>query len=41
MRYTLNKIPIKTTNGFNINDLKIDLNLPTDFKFNKSNSNRR
>ena len=35
MRYTLNKIPIKTTNGFNINDLKIDLNLPTDFKFNK------
>ena len=35
MRYTLNKIPIRTTNGFNINDLKIDLNLPTDFKFNK------
>ena len=30
----LNQIPVKTTNNFNINNLKIDLNLPTEFSNN-------
>ena len=28
MEYILNKLPVKTTNNFKVNDLKIDLNLP-------------
>ncbi len=39
MKYILNEIPIKTTNNFNINDLKIDLNLPTNLEFKKYKSN--
>ena len=35
MKYILNKIPVKTSNSFNVNDLKIDLNLPTNLEFNK------
>lgn len=40
MKYIINKSPINTTNNFNINDLKIDLDLPNnlefhDFKINK------
>lgn len=35
----LNKIPVKTTNGFNINDLKIDLELPKEQEFKEYNSN--
>ena len=31
MSYTLNKLPVKTTNSFNINNLKIDLDIPKDF----------
>lgn len=33
MEYILNKTPIRTTNGFKINELKIDLNLPTEFNY--------
>ena len=39
MKYILNEIPIKTTNNFNINNLKIDLNLPTNLEFKKFKSN--
>ena len=39
MKYILNEIPIKTTNNFNINDLKIDLNLPNNLEFKKFKSN--
>ena len=35
MKYELNKIPVKTTNSFNINSLKIDLFIPNDFKSKK------
>ena len=35
----LNKIPVKTTNGFNINDLKIDLELPKEQEFKEYDSN--
>ena len=41
MEYILNKLPVKTTNNFKVNDLKIDLDLPeiTDMnKFNISNN---
>ena len=31
MKYILNEIPVKTTNSFNINNLKIDLDIPKDF----------
>ena len=33
MKYILNEIPIKTTNNFNINNLKIELNLPNNLEF--------
>ena len=33
MKYILNKTPIRTTEGFHINDLKIDIDIPNDFKF--------
>ena len=39
MKYILNEIPVRTTNNFNINDLKIDLNLPTNLEFKKYKSN--
>ena len=29
MKYRLNKLPVKTTNGFKINDVEVDLELPT------------
>lgn len=35
MEYILNEIPIKTTNNFNINNLKINLNLPNNLNFKK------
>ena len=41
MEYILNKLPVKTTNNFKVNDLKIDLDLPviSDFKdFSISNN---
>ena len=41
MEYILNKLPVKTTNNFKVNDLKIDMDLPeiTDMnKFNISNN---
>ena len=28
MEYILNKLPVKTTNNFKVNDLKIDLDIP-------------
>ena len=28
MEYILNKLPVKTTNNFKVNDLKIDLEIP-------------
>ena len=33
MKYVLNKAPIRTTEGFGINDLKIDINIPEEFKY--------
>ncbi len=35
----LNEIPIKTTNGFNVNNLKINLDLPDSFKYHEYKSN--
>ena len=35
MKYILNEIPVKTTNGFNINNLKIDLEIPTNLEYKK------
>lgn len=35
--YSLNKIPVKTTNNFHINDLKIDLDVPSNLEFKKFN----
>ena len=35
MKYILNEIPVKTTNGFNINNLSIDLELPTNIEYKK------
>ena len=28
MKYQINKLPVKTTNGFKINDLELELDLP-------------
>jgi len=39
MEYILNEIPIKTTNNFNINNLKIKLDIPTNLEFKKYKSN--
>ena len=39
MEYILNEIPVKTTNNFNINDLKINLSLPKTYEFKKYISN--
>lgn len=33
MKYILNKIPVKTTNSFNLNALNIDLNIPVNYSF--------
>ena len=43
MEYILNKSPLKTTNSFKINDIKLDLDLPQeytfhDFKYNNTNN---
>lgn len=34
MEYRLNKLPVKTTNNFKVNDLKIDLDIPIITNFN-------
>ena len=34
VKYLLNKLPVKTTNNFKINELEIDLELPTKYEFN-------
>ena len=41
MKYNLNKIPVKTTNNFKINDVELDIDVPTkyDFKEFEINSN--
>lgn len=39
MKYILNEIPVKTTNSFNINNLSIDLELPTNFEYKKYTCN--
>lgn len=33
MKYVLNEIPVKTTNSFNINNLKIDLDIPKETSY--------
>ena len=33
MKYLLNEIPVKTTNSFNINNLKIDLDIPDKYSY--------
>lgn len=33
MKYILNEIPIKTTNGFKVNNVKVDLDIPKTMKF--------
>ena len=33
MKYILNKIPIKTTNSFNLNELQIDLDIPNNSNY--------
>ena len=35
MKYILNKLPVKTTNNFKINDLKVELDLPKKYDFNE------
>ena len=35
MKYILNKLQEKTTNNFRVNDIKLDLDLPENFKFKK------
>lgn len=37
MKYILNKLPVKTTNNFKINDLKVELDLPKKYDFNEYN----
>lgn len=37
MKYNLNKLDIKTTNNFKINDLELELKLPSKFSYNKYN----
>ena len=33
MKYILNETPIKTTNGFKVNNVKVDLDVPQDYSF--------
>ena len=43
MKYILNEIPVKTTNSFNMNNLKIDLDIPDKYsykEFNVENSDK-
>lgn len=40
MKYIINKCPINTTNNFNVNDLKIDLDLPTNLDFHEFDINK-
>ena len=35
MEHILNETPFKTTNGFKINNIKVDLNLPTNYNFHE------
>ncbi len=35
MKYRLNKLPVKTTNGFKINDIEVDINIPEVNSFNE------
>mgnify|MGYP001117592696 FL=1 len=35
MKYILNKLQEKTTNNFRVNEIKLDLDLPENFKFKK------
>ena len=37
MRYILNETPIRTTNSFKMNDIKLDLELPTSTSFKSFN----
>ena len=33
MKYILNKTPIRTTNGFRVNDVKVDLEIPNNMQY--------
>ena len=33
-KYTLNETPVKTTNGFKINNISVDLDIPVVYKLN-------
>ena len=35
MKYILNETPIKTTNGFRVNNVKVDLDVPDKFSFHE------
>lgn len=35
MKYILNKLQEKTTNNFRVNEIKLDLDLPENFKLKK------
>ena len=37
MKYLLNETPIRTTNNFRMNDIKLDLELPTSTSFKSFN----
>ena len=37
MKYILNETPIRTTNNFRMNDIKLDLDLPTSTSFKSFN----
>ena len=36
MKYILNKLQEKTTNNFRVNEIKLDLDLPENFKLKKN-----
>lgn len=38
MKYILNETPIRTTNGFNVNNIKVDLNVPENYIFHEYNT---
>lgn len=39
MKYILNETPIRTTNGFNVNNVKVDLDIPTNILYHDYNYN--
>lgn len=39
MKYILNETPIRTTNGFRVNDVKVDLDIPNEENFHDYNIN--